>query len=311
MWQSSIANGDNLKVAIGAIVITTFALALGDALIKNFSTDFTLWQIFVFRSAIAISILLIIIKIRDRSAPLFPENVGWVVVRSLMLTLMWVAYYASLPKVDLSVAAAAYYTLPLFLTLFSSLLIGDRIGKNGWVAVGVGFVGVLCILQPQADDFNAYALLPLLSAMLYALSMILTRTRCRNENVFVLSLNLNVTFLIVGLLLTLLLSFLGLQSSSSSEVSEFSFLRGSWTAMGRAEWLVIMLLAAAVIIGSVGAAIAYQNGPPSVVGTFDFSYVGFAVIWGILLFDETPDVPTLAGIGLIVAAGMMSLRSAK
>lgn len=47
------------------------------------------------------------------------------------------------------------------------------------------------------------------------------------------------------------------------------------------------------------------------IGAIVITYVGFAVIWGILLFNETPDVPTLVGIGLIVTAGMLSLRSAK
>ncbi len=224
---------------------------------------------------------------------------------------MWVAYYASLPWVDLSVAAAAYYTLPLFMTLFSSLLLGDRVGRIGWVAVTVGFVGVLCILKPHADDFNAYAMLPLLSAVLYALSMILTRTKCRTENVYVLSLSLNVSFLAIGLIVTGLTSFGEQWFGPSTEDVSFSFLSGDWSPMSITQWTAMTLLAAAVIIGSVGAAIAYQKGPPSIVGTFDFSYVGFAVVWGIVFFGEIPDAGMLVGIGLIVLAGVMSLRSAK
>ena len=48
--------------------------------------------------------------------------------------------------------------------------------------------------------------------------------------------------------------------------------------MGQSEWVSMGLLAAAILIGSVGAAIAYQNGPPAMIGAFDFAYVGFAVI---------------------------------
>ena len=70
----------------------------------------------------------------------------------------------------------------------------------------------------------------------------------------------------------------------------------------------MLLLAAAILIGSVGAAIAYQNGPPAVVGVFDFAYVGFAVIWGAVFFAEIPDGITLAGMALIVFAGILSLR---
>ncbi|MEN5300111.1 hypothetical protein ABE530_17455 [Brucella sp. TWI559] len=68
------------------------------------------------------------------------------------------------------------------------------------------------------------------------------------------------------------------------------------------------LLTAALLIGSIGAAVAYQNGPPSVIGTFDFAYVGFAVIWGMIFFAEVPDVTSTLGITLIVGAGILSLR---
>ncbi|MBX2856723.1 MAG: EamA/RhaT family transporter, partial [Rhodobacteraceae bacterium] len=81
-----------------------------------------------------------------------------------------------------------------------------------------------------------------------------------------------------------------------------------WAAMGGAEWVSMGLMAAAMLIGSVGAAIAYQNGPPAVIGAFDFAYVGFAVLWGVVFFAETPDLISTAGVILIVAAGVLSLR---
>ncbi|MBT7648600.1 MAG: DMT family transporter, partial [Rhodospirillaceae bacterium] len=67
-------------------------------------------------------------------------------------------------------------------------------------------------------------------------------------------------------------------------------------------------LATAVIIGSVGAAIAYQVGPPTIVATFDFAYVGFAAIWGFVFFAEVPGAVTVAGMILIVVAGLLVTR---
>jgi len=78
--------------------------------------------------------------------------------------------------------------------------------------------------------------------------------------------------------------------------------------MGAAEWLSMALMASAILIGSVGTAIAYQNGPPAIIGVFDFAYVGFAVVWGLIFFAEVPDALTLAGIALIVVAGILSVR---
>ena len=296
---------DNLVLAVVTILLTALALSLGDALIKLVSTDIVLWQIFVIRSVIAIPALVIIIRLQSMTTSLIPRRLGWTALRSVMLTSMWVAYYAALPHVALAVAAAAFYTLPIFIALFAALFIGDRVGPAGWLSVLLGFVGVLLILKPQAGDFNQYALLPLISAILYALAMILTRTKCRDESPLVLSLCLNVSFVVVGLAVTVLTMLIDTPGDAEPGTS---FLLGQWTAMGRAEWLSMCLLATAVIIGSVGAAIAYQAGPPAIVATFDFTYVAFAAAWGLLFFGEVPGTIKLAGMAMVVAAGILAIR---
>ena len=296
---------DDLRLAVATLLLTVFALSLGDALIKRFSTNFTLWQIFVVRSALAIPILILFIKTRCKRVALWPAVPGWTTLRSLMLTFMWVTYYIALPHVALSIAAAAFYTLPLFITLFAGLFLGDRIGLKGWIAVCLGFCGIVLVLKPSPQGFNAYALLPIISAVLYALSMILTRSKCRNEHPLVLSMSLNLSFISIGCLATLLVA---LFVTPNKTPSAYAFLLGSWSTMGQAEWLVMGLLTGAILIGSIGTAVAYQLGPPSVLGTIDFAYVGFAAAWGFFLFAEIPDKVTVLGIGLIVCAGLLALR---
>ena len=297
---------DKVRSAISTIIFTVFALAFGDAIIKEVSGGFTLWQIFFLRSLIVVPILIVALKFSQWQAPIRPENVGWTLLRSLMLTLMWVTYYAALPHIHLSVAAAAYYTLPLFITLFAALFLGDTIGRVGWLAIALGFIGVLLVLQPKPDDFNVYALLPVLSAILYALAMILTRSRCKSENILVLSLWLNLTMLFMGGLITIGLMLARLSPELDGEQA---FLTGPWAQMGAKEWMVIAILSVAIMIGSIGAAYAYQNGAPSTIATFDFAYVAFAVFWGIVIFQEIPDVAGAAGMLLIVFAGVLAVRS--
>jgi drug/metabolite transporter (DMT)-like permease len=305
MKHLSYSHGDNVPLAVFSIVLAVFALSLGDASIKQFSTDFTLWQIFVVRSAIAIPVLVAIIKLRRQPVRLTPRHIGWTALRSLMLTFMWVAYYVALPHLALSVAAAAFYTLPLFITLFAALFIGDRVGAKGWTAVFLGFCGILLVLRPRAEEFNTYALLPLVSAVLYALAMILTRTKCKGENPLVLSLALNVSFVGVGAAASLPIALWG---PSGAEAQIYPFLLSQWSAMGTSEWLAMSLLATAIIVGSVWTAIAYQAGPSSTVATFDFSYVAFATLWGLVFFAEIPDAVTIAGMALIVGAGVLAVR---
>lgn len=292
---------DNLPLAVGVILLTVLALSFGDALIKLASGRFAIWQVFVVRSLIALPLLLAVLVATAPAALRLPVAPGWAVLRSLMLVAMWVAYYLALPELPLAAAAAAYYTLPIFVTLFSAVFLGDPVGRVGWLAVVLGFAGVLMILRPTAGDFNGFALLPLVSAMLYAGAMILTRTKCREEHPLVLAVVLNLAFVLVGGLVAALIAPL-------PEAAREGFLLAPWTAMGREEWAAMAVLAISIVIGSVGATVAYQSAPPAVVGIFDFAYVGFAAVWGMLLFSDVPDAASLVGIGLIVAAGILSLR---
>lgn len=292
---------DHVLLAISVIVITGFALSLGDALVKSASNQFVLWQIFLMRSVIAVPCLIVFTLIFARGALRMPHSLGWTIFRSLLLVIMWVSYYFSLVFLPISVAAAAYYTLPIFITIFSALVTGDKIKAGGWVAAILGFLGVLLVIKPNATDFNVYALLPLLSAILYALAMVLTRTKCQSAHPLFLALALNVAFFIVGGAAVIAISLLPSESREG-------FLLAPWRVMGPSQWLSMSLLAVAILIGSIGAAFAYQNGPPSVVGVFDFSYVGFAVLWGVIFFSDFPDAISLAGIALIVLAGVISFR---
>jgi drug/metabolite transporter (DMT)-like permease len=313
MTANSSRQGDNVARAVATIVFTVMALSLGDALIKLFSTDFVLWQVFVLRSLIALPVLALVLGLRSRGggrnpdhrlARFLPRHAGWVALRSLLLTFMWVAYYAALPHLALSAAAAAYYTLPIFITLFAALFLGDRIGPPGWAAILLGFFGVLLVLRPEAGAFNRHALLPLAAAILYALAMILTRSKCREEDPLVLSLALNVSFIAVGAVATLS----SLIAARAGLPLDDGFLGRPWTPVGAAEAATLALLAAAIIVGSAGAALAYQIGPPATVASFDFAYVAFAGVWGLLLFGEFPDAVSLLGMAMIVGGGVLAVR---
>ena len=296
---------DNLKLAVASILFAVLALSFADAVIKLLSSDLSLWQIYILRSVLALPVVIAIVKIHDRKLSLIPVTLGWTTLRSCLLGFMWIAYYAALPHVKLSVAAAVYYTIPLFITLFSALFAGERVKPKSWLAIVIGFIGVLVIVRPDRGEFNAYVLLPLLAAILFALAMILTRTKCRDENPGVLSFSLNVTFIVMGLIATLMLMFANL---GTEQIALNPFLLSEWRAPVIDEWIAMAVLAAVVTVGSIFAAFAYQNGPSSVIATFDYSYLAFSALWGFVIFVEIPDVLAIFGMFLIVLAGLMVLK---
>ena len=300
--MTATAKADNVRLAVIIAVAMVLGLSLGDAVIKGISGGFPLWQIFVCRAVFAVPVLLAVMRcVRERPAPV-PRSVFWTTIRSLVLATQWIAYYAALPHVPFGSAAAVYYTLPLFITLFASVFLGERVGPKGWLAVAIGFAGVLLILQPQADDFNAWALSPLIAAVMYAIAMILTRSKCRGEHPLVLSLGLNVAFVPVGLMLA---AAVFVAPPAWTEANLFLF--GPWVAMGTHEWMVVAVLSIAILVGSIGAAFAYQLAPASIVAAFDFCYLAFATGWGFIFFGEVPTGAALIGSALIAAGGLLAL----
>ncbi|MEM9499466.1 MAG: DMT family transporter [Pseudomonadota bacterium] len=280
--------------AVLAIVASVCALSLGDALIKGTGLALPLWQMFVVRSLLT---LLPLWWCARRFGPVRLNAPGWAVLRSVLLVVMWLSYYAALPRMPLSLAAAAYYTGPLFIVALAALVARRWPPMRALVALAGGFVGVLLIVWPDPSGFDVVTLLPLVSAVLYASGMVITAARCQDDNPFVLSLVLNIAFVVGG-------GVLGLFSGQGE-----SLILGPWQSIDPELFLVLVALAFSIVIGSAGAAYAYQNGPPATIAAFDYCYLVFSLIWGAVFFFEIPDLAAMAGIALIVAAGLLALPS--
>jgi drug/metabolite transporter (DMT)-like permease len=226
----------------------------------------------------------------------------WVVLRSLLLALMYVALYAAIPVLSLPVIAASAYTGPLFIALLSALLIGEPVGGRRWLAIAIGFGGVLLVIRPAAADFSPLALIPMGSALLYALAAIITRSKCAMEAPPTLGLALNLGLLILGGAMSALLAS---WQPALPDGAAYPFLLGAWGTTGLREWGILAVLAVLMLGISVGLAKAYQSAAPSIIATFDYSYLLFAGLWSYLVFAEAPNFPTMAGMALIALAGWL------
>ncbi|MFO1037249.1 MAG: hypothetical protein U1E45_10420 [Geminicoccaceae bacterium] len=115
-----------------------------------------------------------------------------------------------------------------------------------------------------------------------------------------LALGLNVCLLAVGSIASVLLAA-GLVPAAPS----VPFLAGPWAAMSDQGWGLMLLLAVLMTVFGAGTAFAYQIAPAALIAGFDYSYVAFAVLWTFIFFAETPDGPTILGLVVIAAAGMV------
>lgn len=287
-------NKSQTSIAIFAIIAAVAALSLGDALIKGTGLSLPLWQMFILRSCMVVPMLW---WLTHRRGGIRLENPGWAVLRGILLVLMWLSYYSALPLMPLSLAAAAYYTGPLLIVALAAGVAGRWPRHRAIVAIAAGFIGVLLIIQPDTSDLALGTLMPIIAAALYACAMVLTSVKCRDDDPFSLALVLNAAFIVSGAVLG---GFAG---------QDGSFILGPWQTVDLPLLITLMALAVFILIGSVGAAVAYQLGPPNIVAAFDYSYLVFSLIWGGLFFAELPDSLGLIGILVIIGAGLLALSS--
>jgi drug/metabolite transporter (DMT)-like permease len=267
-------------------------MALTDAIIKLSSSEMTLWQIWILRSAIVVPILLVATKGR-----VCPPGTGWIIARGVALVVQYLCYYAVLPLIDMALAGAAAYIAPFFIVGLSALVLGNRITLRHWLAIATGFTGLLLIVRPFAAAFTPLVFLPIAAALFYAIAAILTRVKCAETPALILALWLNITCLAFGLAIGAVRGLI-----VTPEWAGFIF--GPWHSMAGGDWGMILVLSVLIIGIAIGLARAYQSPRPEVIATFDYSYMIFVVFWGYVFFGEVPDLWTLAGMALISAGGL-------
>ena len=286
----------SMLTGIVTILATVFAMALADAVVKSASSGMTLWQIYVLRSLLVTPVLLVLAR---RSIPV--SGIGWILLRSLALTMMYLGIYDAIPLLDLSVIAASLYTGPLFIVALSAIFLREPIFARHWAAILIGFLGVLLIVRPAASDFTPFVLIPVSAGLLYAVAAVVTKAKCVSVPAYALALWLNVTLLAFGIVVSLLMDY----ASLGADI-DYPFLFGPWSAT---DWPTIGTLAILMIGISIGLAKAYQSPKPQVIATFDYAYLLFAGLWGFVFFGEIPDLYTVGGMALIGLAGVFVFRA--
>jgi len=161
------------------------------------------------------------------------------------------------------------------------------------------------LLQPGSDAFSLWALLPVLGAAFYALAHITTRSKCQGVPLAAIALSQNLILLFAGLIVSAILIALQPHSETSNA---YPYIFGLWSQVSVNDWLVLALLAVFAITIGVLLAGAYQAAPPTIVSTFEYSYLVFVAVWDILFFGNSPTAITITGMVLIVVAGLLTLH---
>lgn len=198
-----------------------------------------------------------------------------------------ICFLAALPHLPLSNISAVLQALPLAVTMGAALFLGEGVGWRRWLAIVAGFGGVLIIVRPGFDGFNAFSLLALLSVAFCAVRDLATR-----------KIPDHVPSLFVSTVTTIVITVTG-----ALTIVPF----GGWVPM--TFELVLFLAGAAVLVlfGYQFVIMAMREGEISFIAPFRYTALIWAITLSVVVFGDIPDLAMMAGAAVIVASGLYSL----
>ena len=283
-------------------LIATFFFAINDAAIKFLSGDYALHQIVLIRSLIGLTILMIVIvPFHGGISSLRTRRLGMHMLRGMCVVFANTTFFLGLSVLPLADAMAVFFISPLLITLFGALLLGEVIGPRRKAAVVAGMIGVLIMIRPGAADFNIALLLPLVSAVAYALLHVLTRKIGTTDSAATMAVFIQVVFIVVASLVGLFLGH-GAYENAGGEMISFLLRAWHWPALG--DWPILLLLGCSIAFGGFFISQAYRVSEASLIAPLEYAALPVGVLFGILIFDEWPAPTTWIGMALIIGAGL-------
>ena len=299
---------NNAARGILFLCVGLFIFSLQDAIIKQVSGAYALTQVVCIRSCVGVPLLLALVQREVGWRALLTSGVGALVLRGLIMFGAYTAYYMAFPALPLADAVALYFTVPLFLTALAVPVLGEHVGWKVWAAVIVGFGGVLVMLQPGNGLFEPAALLSLLAAALYGMSMLMARKLGNTQVASVMAFYQNSLFLLGSALAAAVLYLMHIQTATHPSLM---FLVRPWVMPTLPDTLLIAACGVIAALGTMFLTNAYRIAKTSVVTPFEYTGMLWAPLWGFLFFAEVPKLTTLAGAAIIGMAGLIAMRVAR
>jgi drug/metabolite transporter (DMT)-like permease len=268
-----------LPILLVIAAVTLYAVI--DGLAKVMVQDMDVLQIIWARFTFALPLLPFIIG-RRWSELLHVQRTGLLVARGLIPIVGGISIVLALSTMPLADATALMFVSPLMLTALAVPLLKERVGLHRWSAVVIGFLGVLVVVRPGRGAMQGAALLPLLTAFLYALYQIATRVLSRTTPAFV-SFSYMVVVGTAGS--TLVLPFVW----RTPDALGWAMMAASGLLHGLAHYLVTR---------------AFALAPAAILAPFNYAQLIGATVFGYLVFRDLPDRWTIVGALVIVAAGL-------
>ena len=281
----------NTTLGIWLMIATAFVFAMQDGLSRHLAGEYNVFMIVMIRYWFFASFV-IIMAMRHAGglrAAVATRQPALQIFRGVLLALEICVMVTAFVVLGLIESHAVFATYPLLIAALSGPILGEKVGWRRWSAIGVGFVGVLIILQPGFGVFQPAALVPLLSAFMFALYGLLTRYVGRTDPAMV-------SFFWTGVSGAVTMTLIGIWF---------------WEPMSLRDWGWMVLLCLTSSLSHFLLIRAYEVAEASAVQPFAYLQLPFAAVLGLVIFGENLRLNVAIGAAVIVGAGVFTLLRAR
>ncbi|EJZ20896.1 hypothetical protein RCCGEPOP_12805 [Rhizobium sp. Pop5] len=277
------------SVSLGILLtsLAYMAFTFHDAIIKILVVSIPVWQILFFRSLTILLGCLAYGRAKLVRQTMTSPIIKPMIARSVLLLSAWLSYYSAASHLQLAEVTTLYYAAPVVGTLLAWFILKEEVTPARWLAVGVGFVGVLIACNPIGLTISWPVYLALQAAVLWASAMVLLRKTSLHEKTIVQLTVSNVFFLVMTGVAVLY----------------------TWQTPDMTQ--LALLIATGVVAGSAQFALfeGMRRAPVSVLAPFEYTSLGWAFILGYLIWTDIPGSNVFAGACLILGAGLIIIVS--
>ncbi|MBJ6128158.1 DMT family transporter [Microvirga splendida] len=269
---------DATFAAIGLALLSTVFFAMGDVTAKLLTDTLPAIEVTWLRYVVFCLVVVPAVFVTRGAKAMHTPRLRLQIIRALAVAGSSVLFILGLGHLQVAEATAINFISPIFITALSIPLLGEKVGIRRWAAAGVGFLGVMLVVQPGGSAFQVAALLPIGAALSWAVAAIATRLMSSERPEATLAWSA-----VIGLIaLTAFVPF-HWRTPIAGEIG-LAVLMGGFSTVG--HWLIIL---------------AYRKAAASTIAPFSYVQLLFAGLLGFSVFGTVPGTMTLVG-GLVIAA---------
>ena len=268
-----------------AIIFSLMAhtvLPLNYAVAKYLSAEIPIFQIIWARHCFTIILVLPILVFFFKKNFVWSEKPTLQILRGLLLIGVNICFYYAVSKIPLAKALTLTFISPLVVTIFSSILLLEKVGIKRWSAVVIGFIGALIVIRPGYIPLDIGSLSALCAGIMYAFYLIVTRKLSVSDNSLL-------TLLITGIIGTLSMSL------------TIPFV---WVTPTLDQWYLLSLIGIITVLGHFLIILSFKSAEASKLAPISYFEVVTNTIFGYFLFNHFPDNWTLVGLAVIISSGL-------